>query len=57
MPALGCLVTLLLLAAGGLIGALAAGTRGGIWGGLIGFASGCGVLLALFWAFERAKTR
>jgi hypothetical protein len=57
MPALGCLVPLLLFAAGGLIGGLVAGTHGGLWGGVIGFVCGCGVLVALLWVFERAKAR
>jgi hypothetical protein len=57
MLALGCLVPVVLLAAGGTIGALFAGQHGGIWGGVIGFAAGCGVLLGLLWALERAKAR
>jgi hypothetical protein len=57
MLALGCLVPVVLLAAGGAIGALIAGRHGGIWGGIIGFACGCAVLLGLLWALERAKTR
>ena len=39
------------------LGILAAGTHGGIWGSIIGFASGCGVLLGLLWALERVRQR
>jgi hypothetical protein len=55
--AVGCLMPLLLLALGSVIGAWAAGTHGGIWGGIIGFAAGCGVLLGLLWAIEQVKER
>jgi hypothetical protein len=57
MLAIGCLMPLVLLAAGGVLGSFAAGTHGGIWGSIIGFASGCGVLLGLLWALERVRQR
>lgn len=55
MLAAGCLMPFVLLAAGGVIGSAIAGSRGGIWGCVIGFASGTTVLLGLLWVMERVR--
>lgn len=57
MLAAGCLMPLVLLAMGGVIGGVTAGRHGGIWGSAIGFASGCGILLVMLWGVERIKRR
>ena len=57
MLGFGCLLPILLLGAGGLIGSWVAGTHGGIWGSIIGFACGCGMLLGLLWALEQVRRR
>jgi len=57
MLAAGCLMPLVLLAVGGAIGGVMAGNHGGIWGSIIGFASGCGILLCTLWGLERLKNR
>lgn len=55
MLALGCLMPLVLLVVGALLGSAIAGQHGGIWGSIIGFASGVGILLGLLWAMQRIR--
>ena len=57
MLAVGCLVPVLLLAAGAGIGGLVGGTFAAAWGAGIGFILGCAGFLALIWGFERLKDR
>ncbi len=55
MLAAGCLMPLVLLAAGAVVGSAVGGTRGGTWGSAIGFAAGTLILLGLVWAMGRAR--
>ena len=55
MLAAGCLMPLVLLAAGAVIGSAIGGTRGGTWGSIIGFAAGTAFLLALLWGMQRIR--
>jgi hypothetical protein len=57
MLAIGCLLPLILLAAGGGIGIAAGSTAAGVWGGAAGFIVGCVALVGLLWGFERIKNR
>jgi hypothetical protein len=52
MLAIGCLIPLLLAAAGGAIGVAIGSTAAGFWGGLAGFAVGCIGLIAFFVVLE-----
>lgn len=57
MLALGCLLPVLMVAAGTGIGAAMGSTAGGIWGGIAGFFLGCLAVLALIWGIEEIKQR
>jgi hypothetical protein len=57
MLVIGCLLPVLLLAAGGGVGLAIGGTLAGLWGGAAGFVIGCVALIALLWGFERVKDR
>lgn len=56
MLAVGCLMPIVLLAGGGVLGSAVAGRHGGIWGSIIGFACGCGIMLGLLWAMGRLRS-
>jgi membrane protein implicated in regulation of membrane protease activity len=55
MLAAGCLMPLVLLAAGAVVGSAIGGSRGGTWGSIIGFAAGSVILLGLLWAMQRVR--
>jgi len=57
MLVIGCLLPLLLLAAGGVAGLVIGGTVAGLWGAGTGFVVGCAALIVLLWGFERVKER
>ncbi len=57
MLAIGCLVPIVLLAAGTGIGTLIGGTKAAEWGAGIGFVVGCIGFVVLIWGFERLKDR
>jgi hypothetical protein len=55
MPAVGCMIPLILLIAGAGIGGAVVGTAYAVWGGLAGFVLGLVVALAALRAFGRAR--
>jgi hypothetical protein len=57
MLVIGCLLPVLLLAAGGGAGLAIGGTVAGLWGAAAGFVIGCVALIVLLWGFELAKDR
>jgi hypothetical protein len=57
MLAIGCLIPLLLAAAGGAIGVAIGSTAAGFWGGLAGFAVGGVGLIAFFVVLKREEDR
>jgi hypothetical protein len=57
MLAIGCLIPLLLAAAGGALGVSIGSSTAGLWGGLAGFAVGCVGLIAFFVVLKREEDR
>ena len=52
---IGCLLPVVLLVAGGAIGAVIGGADGAIWGGGAGFLVGALVLAGFVWLVARAR--
>lgn len=59
MIAAGCLLPILLMILGGLLGALLGGGAAGLiwWGGSGGFVLGCAGMMGMLWGFERITRR
>jgi hypothetical protein len=55
MPAIGCMIPLVVLIVGAAIGGAIGGTTFAVWGGLAGFVIGLLGALAALRAFERAR--
>lgn len=55
MVAIGCLLPLVLMAGGAVVGGVFGGTTAGLWGAAGGFAIGLILMLAALRMFERAR--
>lgn len=55
MVAIGCLLPVLTLVAGGAIGFAIGGSTAPLWGGGAGFAIGLGLMVMLLLGFERLR--
>ena len=57
MLAVGCLIPIVLMIAGAVVGGVVSGGHDAVWGGLAGAAIGLVAMLALLWGFERIRNR
>jgi hypothetical protein len=55
MVAIGCLLPVLTLVAGGAIGFAIGGATAPLWGGGVGFVIGLGLMVMLLFGFERLR--
>jgi hypothetical protein len=57
MPAIGCLLPVVLMFAGAAVAGVVSGGRDAVWGGVAGAAIGLAAMIALLWVFERIRRR
>ncbi len=57
MPAVGCLLPIVLMIAGAALGGVVSGGHDTVWGGVAGAAIGLLAMIAMFWVFERIRSR